>query len=162
MKGTWELAPPSVVENGGVLLGKPGELTIQIMNRLPRCLGYFTGCVPDCSDHLIDNSFVRQLSIAGRSANALFEFAGQTAASSIEALLRPPQRGPSCSVLNIIVSGRIPRTRLIERNIRRDTNTYTRENPSKSFHSINLHFLLDAYTARGVRRRCPDLLNGVL
>ena len=46
------------------------------MYRLPRRLGCLTGYVLDCSDHLIDNSLVRQLSVAGHSANALFEFAG--------------------------------------------------------------------------------------
>jgi hypothetical protein len=110
-------------------------LTVQIVNGLTCRLRYFTGCVLDGSGQLISRTFASQLIVPGCSAEALFKPAGETSSGAGKALLRPPQGGSVSSILYIIVSGRILRTRLVEHYVRRDGDTYTRDYPSKTFHS---------------------------
>jgi hypothetical protein len=110
-------------------------LTVQIVNGLTCRLRYFTGCVLDGSGQLISRALACQSIVPGYSAEALFEPAGETSSGTGKALFRAPQSGSVSSILYIIVSGRILRTRLVEHNVRRDSDTYTRDYPSKTFHS---------------------------
>src|SRR5580704_9936421 len=109
-------------------------LAVQIVNGLTRCLCCLAGRLLDRSGDLVSHAVTRQLFVPGRSADALFQLAGETTTDPGNALLRPPQSGPAGSVLHVIVSGRIPRTRLIEHNVGCDAGANTRNNPSKSFH----------------------------
>jgi hypothetical protein len=113
-------------------------LAVQIVNCLTSRLCYFTGCVPDRPSYLITNAFACQLIVPGCSADALFEPAGETSASSGKPLFRSPQSGPPRGILYIIVSGRVLRTRLVEHNVRHESDSYTRDTPRKSFHLTNL------------------------
>jgi hypothetical protein len=109
-----------------------------------------TSSVLDRSHNLVSHTLVRQLIVPGCSPETLFELAREITCCAGEALLGPPKGSPACSVLDIVVSGRVFRTRLIKNNVRSDTYAYTGDNPGKSFHSINLLKRLDADTAVGV------------
>jgi hypothetical protein len=122
-------------------------------------LCYFTGRVFDRPSHLITNPFACQLIVPGRSADARFEPAGETSASSGKALFRSPQSGTPRGILYIIVSGRILRTRLVEHNVRRKSDTYTRDYPSKTFHSRISLAIGCAY--REERRSPPEPMAGI-
>jgi hypothetical protein len=122
-------------------------------------LCYFTGCVLDRPSHLITNPFACQLIVPGCSANALFEPAGETSASSGKALFRSPQSGPPRGILYIIVSGRL-RTGLVEHNVRHESDSYTRDTPRKSFHLTNLLAIGCTYReGRVARTRKPTKLH---
>src|ERR1700677_1108438 len=136
----WYLAPPVWDGDRGLapaIYSRDQEtvLAVQLVDGLTRRLRYFAGCVLDGSGQLISCSFVCQLIVPGCSAEAFFEPPGETSSAAGKALFRSPQSGSVSSILYIIVSGRILRTRLVEHNVRRESDTYTRDYPSKTFHS---------------------------
>jgi hypothetical protein len=110
-------------------------LTVQVVDRLTRSLRNLAGCVLDRSSHLISYPFAFQLAAAGCSAETLFQFAGETSTGTRKALFRAPQSGPVSSIFHVIVPGCIPRTGLIEHNVRRHSDPDTCDEPSKTFHS---------------------------
>ena len=63
------------------------------------------------------------------------KFAGETSTGTRKALFRAPQSGPVSSIFHVIVPGCIPRTGLIEHNVRRHSDPDTCDEPSKTFHS---------------------------
>jgi hypothetical protein len=97
---------------------------------LTRRLRYFTGCVLDRSCQPISGPFTCQLIVAGCSAEALFQLAGQASSGTGQALFRSPKRGSVCGILYVIISGRILRTWLVEHNVRRKGDTYPGDYPS--------------------------------
>jgi hypothetical protein len=128
-------------------------LTVQIVNGLTCRLRDFTGCVLDRSGQLIGGPFACELIVPGCSAQALFEPAGETSSGAGKALFRPPQSGSVSSILYIVVSGRKLRTRLVEHNIRRDSDTYTRDYPSKTFH-LQISLAIGCAYREGRRSPC--------
>jgi hypothetical protein len=101
-------------------------LTVEFVNGFTRRLRYLTGCVLDGSGHLISDSFTGQSIISGSSAQALLEPAGESSSGTGEALFRSPQRGSASGILHVVISGRIPRTRLVKDNVRRHGDAYVR------------------------------------
>jgi hypothetical protein len=63
------------------------KLPVQVVKRLAGGLRHPAGCVLDCAHDLVSKALIRQLIVAGYSADAFFEPSCEAATRSINALL---------------------------------------------------------------------------
>jgi hypothetical protein len=125
------------------------KLPVQLVKRLAGGLGYPAGCALDRPHNLVSKALIRELVVAGYASYAFFELSCQGPARSVNALFRTPGRGSGRSVFNIVIAGRVLRTRLVEQHVSSDTCTDTSDNPRKGFHS-RISFMLGC----ALRGRC--------
>jgi hypothetical protein len=113
------------------------ELAIQVVDGLADGTRDLACGIFDRSDGLISHALIGEVGIAGKAAEAFFEFAGDVGSSAGEALLCTPRGDVIGGVIDAVVAGGVLRGATAEENIGDDPGGGASDEPScgRSFRS---------------------------